>query len=52
VERLRDLMMGLPVSSGTATRAASASTAVGIVAGSRDATVAQKNMQSGDIELF
>lgn len=52
VEQLRDLMMGLPVSSGTATRAASASTAVGNVAGARDTTVAQKNMQSGDIELF
>ena len=52
VEQLRDLMMALPVPSGTATGAASASTAVGNVAGSRDATVAQKNMQSGDIELF
>ncbi|MBK6744676.1 MAG: chemotaxis protein [Hydrogenophilales bacterium] len=52
VEQLRDLMMGLPVSSGTAPGAASASTAVGNVAVSRDATVAQKNMQSGDIELF
>ncbi len=52
VEQLRDLMMDLPVPSGTATGAASASTAVGNVAGSRDATVAQKNMQSGDIELF